>query len=53
MMSFAAIVLIASVIIFALIGVPLVWSLVLASVCSIAVGGTLNALPILAQRMFA
>ena len=36
MMSLAAIVLIASVIIFALIGVPLVWSLVLASVCSVA-----------------
>ena len=53
MMSLAAIVLIASVIIFALIGVPLVWSLVLASVCSVAAGGTLNALPILAQRMFA
>ncbi|RHP49777.1 TRAP transporter large permease [Clostridium sp. AF32-12BH] len=52
-MSLAAIVLIASVIIFALIGVPLVWSLVLASVCSVAAGGTLNALPILAQRMFA
>lgn len=53
MMSLAAIVLIASVIIFALIGVLLVWSLVLASVCSVAAGGTLNALPILAQRMFA
>ncbi len=52
-MSFAAIVLIASVIVFALVGVPLVWSLVLASICSIAAGGSLDMLPILTQRMFA
>lgn len=52
-MTMAAIVLIVSVIVFAIIGVPLVWSLVLACVCSIAAGGTLNTLPILAQRVFA
>ena len=52
-MSTAAIVLIVSVIIFAVLGVPLVWSLVLACVCSVAAGGTLDALPILVQRMFA
>jgi len=52
-MNIAAIVLIISVIIFAIFGVPLVWSLILACLCSIVVGGTTEMLPILAQRMFA
>ena len=52
-MTAAAIVLIVSVIIFAIFGVPLVWSLALACICSITAGGTLNTLPILAQRIFA
>ncbi len=52
-MEFAAIVLIASVIIFALFGVPLVWSIVLACLCSIVADGTTNILPMLVQRVFA
>lgn len=52
-MTLASVVLILSVIIFAILGVPLVWSLVLSCVCSTAAGGSLNTLPVLAQRMFA
>lgn len=52
-MDIAAVVLILSVIVFAILGVPLVWSLVLACVCSIAAGGTMEVLSILAQRVFA
>ena len=52
-MDIAAVVLILSVIVFALLGVPLVWSLVLACVCSIAAGGTMEMLSVLAQRVFA
>lgn len=52
-MTTAAIVLIISVIIFAIFGVPLVWSLALACICSITAGQTLNTLPLLTQRVFA
>lgn len=52
-MTTAAIVLIVSVIIFAIFGVPLVWSLALACICSITAGQSLNTLPLLAQRVFA
>lgn len=47
------VVLIISVIIFAIFGVPLVWSLALACICSITAGQTLNTLPLLTQRVFA
>lgn len=52
-MTIAAVVLIVSVIVFAIFGVPLVWALVLGCICSVTAGGTLESLPILAQRMFA
>ena len=52
-MTTAAIVLFISVIIFAIFGVPLVWSLALACICSITAGQTLNTLPLLTQRVFA
>lgn len=52
-MTTAAIVLIISVVIFAIFGVPLVWSLALACICSITAGQTLNTLPLLTQRVFA
>lgn len=52
-MTTEAIVLIISVIIFAIFGVPLVWSLALACICSITAGQTLNTLPLLTQRVFA
>ena len=52
-MTTAAIVLIISVIIFAIFGVPLVWSLALACICSITAGQTLKTLPLLTQRVFA
>ena len=52
-MTSAAIILILTVVVFALFGVPLVWSLVLASICSLAAGGMLNSLPVMAQRVFA
>lgn len=52
-MSVEAIVLILSVITAAIIGVPLVWSLVLSSVLSIVVAGEINMLPTLVQTTFA
>lgn len=51
-MSIAAITLIASLLVLATIGVPLVWSLCLSSFLSLVAAGTLDTLPILVQRLF-
>ncbi len=52
-MSIGAIVLLFSLAVFSVIGVPLVWSLSLSCLCSILANGTLDMLPLLVQRMFA
>jgi C4-dicarboxylate transporter DctM subunit len=51
-MTFAAVILIASLVVLAVLGVPLVWSFCLSSICSLVVAGTLNTLPILVQRLY-
>jgi C4-dicarboxylate transporter DctM subunit len=51
-MTFAVVVLIVSLVVFAVLGIPLVWCLALSSVCSLVVAGTLNTLPILVQRIY-
>lgn len=51
-MSTMAIVLILTVIIFVSIGVPLVWSMGLASICAILAGGNEISFQMIAQRMF-
>jgi C4-dicarboxylate transporter DctM subunit len=51
-MSFAAIILISSLVIFSVLGLPLMWSLSLSSICSIIAAGTTATLPILVQRLF-
>ena len=47
------IVLLVSVVIFAAIGIPIAWSLVLSSALSITVAGTWHTLPVLAQQLYA
>lgn len=51
-MATVAVVLIVSLVFFAGVGVPLAWSLCLASMCSLAADGKLNTIPVLVLRLF-